>query len=58
MGVLSRERGHRLGRGQGLVEYGLMLSLTAVVATVILVFFGSQLAVALDIIGSAIDSAT
>jgi len=45
-------------RGQGLVEYGLMLSLTAVVATVILVFFGSQLAQALDIIGSAIDRAT
>ena len=58
MGVLSTERGGRLGRGQGLVEYGLMLSLTAVVATVILVFFGSQLAVALDIIGSAIESAT
>ena len=47
-----------LDRGQGLVEYGLMLSLTAVVATVILVFFGSQLAQALSIIGSAIDSAT
>ena len=35
-----------------------MLSLTAVVATVILVFFGGQLAAALDVIGSAIDSAT
>lgn len=45
-------------RGQGLVEYGLILSLTAVVATVILVFFGSQLAQALDLIGSIIDSAT
>ena len=45
-------------RGQGLVEYGLILSLTALVATVILVVFGSQLAVALDIIGSAIDNAT
>ena len=47
-----------LERGQGLVEYGLILSLTAVVATVILVVFGSQLAQVLDIIGSAIDSAT
>ncbi|MGZ6340049.1 MAG: Flp family type IVb pilin [Candidatus Limnocylindrales bacterium] len=45
-------------RGQGLVEYGLILSLTALVATLILVVFGSQLAVALEIIGSAIDSAT
>ena len=58
MGVWSTERGWSTQRGQGLVEYGLMLSLTAVVATVILVFFGSQLAVALDIIGSAIESAT
>jgi Flp pilus assembly pilin Flp len=58
VGVWSRGHGDRLARGQGLVEYGLMLSLTAVVATVILVVFGSQLAVALDIIGSAIESAT
>ena len=50
--------GRSIDRGQGLVEYGLILSLTALVATVILVVFGSQLAVALDIIGSAIDSAT
>jgi len=47
-----------LERGQGIVEYGLILSLTAVVATVILVFFGSQLAQTLDIIGSAIERAT
>jgi Flp pilus assembly pilin Flp len=45
-------------RGQGLVEYGLILSLTALVAAVILIVFGSQLAVALDFIGSAIESAT
>ena len=58
VGVWSAERDLAVDRGQGLVEYGLILSLTALVATVILVFFGSQLAVALDIIGSAIDSAT
>ena len=48
----------RLERGQGIVEYGIILSLTAVVAGVILFFFGAQLAQALSLIGSAIDSAT
>ena len=47
-----------LERGQGLVEYGLIVSLTAVVATVILVFLSSQLAQVLDLIVSIIDSAT
>lgn len=56
--VLAVVRRRAPERGQGLVEYGLILSLTAVVATVILVVFGSQLAQVLDLIGSAIESAT
>jgi Flp pilus assembly pilin Flp len=44
--------------GQGIVEYGLILSGIAVVAVVTLVFFGDQVAQVLDLIGNAIDSAT
>jgi Flp pilus assembly pilin Flp len=44
--------------GQGIVEYGLILSLMAVVAIVILVFFGGTLALILAAIGSAIDHAS
>lgn len=43
--------------GQGIVEYGLILSLSAVLATVVLVFFGGALADVLDVIGRAIDEA-
>jgi Flp pilus assembly pilin Flp len=43
--------------GQGIVEYGLMLSLMVVVAGVILVVFGGTLAEVLSVIGSAIDRA-
>ena len=42
---------------QGIVEYGLILALSAVVAIVVLVFFGGTLADVLDVIGRAIDSA-
>jgi hypothetical protein len=41
--------------GQGIVEYGLMLSLMVVVAGVILIVFGGTLAEVLSVIGSAID---
>jgi Flp pilus assembly pilin Flp len=41
--------------GQGIVEYGLILSLMVVVAAVILVVFGDTLAEVLSVIGSAID---
>ena len=44
-------------RGQGIVEYGLILGLSAVVAIVILVFFGGALGNLLDVIGRAIDAA-
>ncbi len=44
--------------GQGIVEYGLILSLSAAVTIVVLVFLGGTLADVLDVIGKAIDAAT
>ncbi len=46
------------GRGQGLVEYGLMLALTTVLTILILVVFGGTVADVLVAIGGAIDAAT
>jgi hypothetical protein len=45
-------------RGQGVVEYGLLLALTVVLTTLILVVFGGTLAEVIAAIGVAIDSAT
>ena len=45
-------------RGQGLVEYGLILALTSVLTVVWLVVFGGAVADALAAIGVAIDQAT
>ena len=45
-------------RGQGLVEYGLILAITAVLTTVWLVVFGGTVSDALTAIGIAIDRAT
>ena len=45
-------------RGQGIVEYGLILALTALFTVLILVVFGGTLADFLDFVGDAIDSAT
>ena len=45
-------------RGQGLVEYGLILALSAVVAAVVLVFFGGTLSAVLEAIGQAIEAAS
>ena len=50
-------RGPSVAAGQGLVEYGLILSLTVVIAVIALVFFGPQLAWALSLIGTQIDKA-
>ena len=48
-------RGERLsGSGQGLVEYGLILMVMAVVCVVSLVFFGDQLSSLLSLIASAV----
>jgi Flp pilus assembly pilin Flp len=44
--------------GQGLVEYGLILALTAILTVVILVVFGGTLSEVLEAIGDAIDAAT
>jgi Flp pilus assembly pilin Flp len=44
--------------GQGIVEYGLILGLSAVVAIVVLVFFSGTVSAALELIGRAIDEAT
>ncbi len=45
-------------RGQGLVEYGLILALTALLTVLILGVFGGTLAEVLRIIGISIDAAT
>jgi Flp pilus assembly pilin Flp len=45
-------------RGQGVVEYGLILSLSAGLALVLLVFFGGQLSAVLEAVGDAIDAAS
>ncbi len=44
--------------GQGLVEYGLILGLTALLTSVWLVVFGGTVSDALTAIGIAIDRAT
>jgi Flp pilus assembly pilin Flp len=48
----------RRDAGQGLVEFGLILGLAALVMVVALVFFGDALAVALSLLGQAIDAST
>lgn len=45
-------------RGQGIVEYGLLLGLTSALAVVWLVVFGGAVAEALTLIAEAIDRAT
>jgi Flp pilus assembly pilin Flp len=52
-----RPRRLRVG-GQGIVEYGLILSLSALLAVVLLVVFGSTLSAFLEAVGDAIDAAT
>ncbi len=42
-------------RGQGIVEYGLILGLSAVLAVIVLVVFGGPLADILAALGDAID---
>ena len=44
--------------GQGVVEYGLILALTAAFTAIILGVFGGTLADVLRLIGEAIDTAT
>jgi Flp pilus assembly pilin Flp len=44
--------------GQGIVEYGLILSGSALFAVIVLVFFGGTLSAVLQAVGDAIDAAT
>lgn len=39
--------------GQGLVEYGLMLAIVAIVAAVCLIFFGDQLSALINMVSNA-----
>jgi Flp pilus assembly pilin Flp len=51
---------YRLDRssGQGFVEYGLILSLSALLAVILLVAFGPTVSAVLEVIGDAIDAAS
>ena len=44
--------------GQGLVEYGLILAGSALLAMVVLVFFGGTISAVLEVIGEAIERAS
>jgi len=54
--TLARVR--RLESAQGIVEYGLILSLSALLAVALLVVFGGTLSAFLQAVGDAIDAAT
>lgn len=45
-------------RGQGIVEYGLILGLSALLAIVVHAFFGGTLAAVLEVIGETIERAS
>jgi Flp pilus assembly pilin Flp len=47
-----------VARGQGIVEYGLILSGSALLALVLLVFFSGTVSAVLDAVGDAIDAAS
>jgi Flp pilus assembly pilin Flp len=51
-------RPRHLLAGQGVVEYGLILSLSALLALVLLIGFGGTLSAFLQAVGDAIDAAT
>ena len=53
----ARTRRRQGAPGQGLVEYGLILSLSAALALSLLVFAGGAVADVLDLIGDAVDAA-
>jgi Flp pilus assembly pilin Flp len=56
--LISAVRDRVLQRGQGVVEYGLIMSLSAALAVILLVFFGGTLSAVLNAVGDAIDAAT
>jgi len=51
-------RGDGRARGQGIVEYGLIMALTGALTAVILGLLGGTLADILAVIGEAIEAAT
>ena len=53
-----RDERHLTDRGQGLVEYGLILGLTVLLTVIWLTVFGGAVGDALAAIGVAIDEAT
>lgn len=48
----------RTSRGQGIVEYALVIAGVAIVAAVILLVFGDAVSRGLDLVGNVIDAAT
>ena len=54
----DRDARRRSENGQGLIEYGLILSLSAVWAALLLFVFGPTLSAVLQAVGDAIDAAT
>jgi Flp pilus assembly pilin Flp len=48
----------RRERAQGIVEYGLILSGSALLAVVLLLFFGGTVSAFLQVVGDAIDAAS
>jgi Flp pilus assembly pilin Flp len=56
--VRSAFAGLGLRSGQAFVEYGLILSLSAALAVILLVFFGGTLSAVLNAVGDAIDAAS
>ena len=53
-GPTAQTRGLADAEGQGLVEYGLILVIMALVCVISLVFFGDQLSTLLQLITSAV----
>ena len=56
--ALTREPWRHAELGQGIVEYGLILSLSALLAVVVLVFLGGTLSEVLEYLARTIDEAT
>jgi hypothetical protein len=56
--LTDRRRVGRRDAGQGIVEYGLILSGSALLAAILLLFFGGTVSAFLQVVGDAIDAAS
>lgn len=57
--AVERARGAAVrAAGQGIVEFGVILALAALVAVVVLAFFRPQLALVLSLIGSEVEKSS